>query len=433
MSQDRCVLAANGGGTAWDMVPLLEEKEFAGYAVDAVRGRGLRVMAFFAVPEPTGYRIVSVLGDPNRHILEISSFGCGDRYRSLTPEIPALRYFEGEIAETCGILPEGCDRAIPPEHRRGIEKMLKGGPDRRSIHFMETASGDSSVAAACAYSLAVEALADCRVPKATARLRAIALELERLANHTGVFGVLAGDAALPSIAALCGRIRGEYLNTTAGICGNRFGRGIVRPGTSGVTFDAAAAGAAAGILKRVFPELDGALQTMLEAPALLNRLRAAGTVTNSRVAEQGCVGVAARASAVKCDARLDFPADGVDYGGFLPHPAFSPEYTGDGVSAARVRRFEISASHYWLMYALTKEPEPVASASRLLEPGLLGGMIGVGIVESWRGEYVCVCLSDGEGRFRKVEAADPSFHNGNLPVRPAAERIFKEDGPCSKN
>lgn len=51
-----------------------------------------------------------------------------------------------------------------------------------------------------------------------------------MANHTGDLGALAGDVAFQLTAAACGKIRGDFLNLTAGICGNRFGRGLVRPG-----------------------------------------------------------------------------------------------------------------------------------------------------------------------------------------------------------
>src|SRR5690606_20759417 len=61
-------------------------------------------------------------------------------------------------------------------------------------------------------------------------LRAIALELERLANHTGDLGALANDVAFLPTASACGKIRGDFLNLTALLCGNRFGRGLVRPG-----------------------------------------------------------------------------------------------------------------------------------------------------------------------------------------------------------
>ena len=60
------------------------------------------------------------------------------------------------------------------------------------------------------------------------RLRTLLLELERIANHVGDLGALAGDVAFLPTASFCGRIRGEYLNMTALICGNRFGRNAVR-------------------------------------------------------------------------------------------------------------------------------------------------------------------------------------------------------------
>src|SRR4029079_3418102 len=92
-----------------------------------------------------------------------------------------------------------------------------------------------SIGHATAYCQAVEALAGCRVPLRGQCLRAVALELERLANHTGDFGALAGDVGYLPTASYCGRLRGDFLNATALLCGNRFGRGLVRPG--GVAWD----------------------------------------------------------------------------------------------------------------------------------------------------------------------------------------------------
>ena len=117
---------------------------------------------------------------------------------------------------------------------RGVEKSLIGGPDKLTIHQMETLAGDTTIGHCTAYAQAVESLAGCNLTARAHSIRGIALELERLANHIGDLGALSGDIGYLPTASFCGRIRGDFLNMTALVCGNRFGRNLIKPG--GVNF-----------------------------------------------------------------------------------------------------------------------------------------------------------------------------------------------------
>jgi Ni,Fe-hydrogenase III large subunit len=287
---------------------------------------------------------------------------------------------------------------------RGVEQALVAGPGKRTIHLMETLCGDTSIGHSTAYCEAIEALGGTAVSARAQVLRGVALELERLANHTGDLGALAGDVGYLPAAAYCGRIRGDFLNLTATLCGSRFGRGLIRPGGVGFDLDGRLVTELQQRLEAALKDVEDALALLWDASSVQARFEHAGTLTRETCEALGLVGPAARACGVERDVRQDFPS-GIFRFAQIP---ISKWHSGDVFARAWVRWLEIQRSGAFLREQLASVPEgPIRSPSGPLLPEY----VLVSFVEGWRGEICHVAITDAHGRFARYKIVDPSFHN----------------------
>jgi Ni,Fe-hydrogenase III large subunit len=269
---------------------------------------------------------------------------------------------------------------------------------------METLAGDTTVGHAMAYCQAVEGLAGSKPPSRAQVLRGVALELERLANHTGDLGAMAGDIGFLPTASYCGRLRGDFLNMTACLCGSRFGRGLIRPG--GVAFDVDAA-RVEDLLKRLdstLRDVTSAVNLLWDSPSVMSRFEDTGKVSIETCVELGLVGPAARACGAEGDVRHDFPS-GIYRFSQLP---VSTGVAGDVFERAYVRWLEIQRSADFVREQLQMM---IGGAICTAPPELKADGFIVSLVEGWRGIICHVAMTDERGRFAAYKVVDPSFHN----------------------
>ena len=271
---------------------------------------------------------------------------------------------------------------------RGVEDAIVAadGIVPRQIALAETCAGDTSAAAATAFAELMERAFPARFPqpdRESRRIRSLLVELERVANHVGDLGALAGDVAFLQAASFCGRIRGEYLNMTARVCGNRFGRNAIVPGGVRVALPDAVCAELKEWIARVKPELDHALRLMFHEHSVCDRFDGTGKVPKDIAREIGLVGVARRAS---------------------------EEFNGDVMARALVRRVEINEAHAEIARILDDAmPSGGDAASVDFFDG--GFAVAAATVPAWRGPLVHAAAFSPDGRMLRYKIVDPSARN----------------------
>ncbi len=290
---------------------------------------------------------------------------------------------------------------------RGIENLLDNVQVKRLPILTENIAGDTTIGHGLCMAQAVESLTSVQPDKGAQVIRVIALELERLANHIGDLGALSGDVAFLPPANYFGRLRGDFLNLSLLLCGNRFGKGLVRPGGVRFAIDEEVRQTLTERLAELKPHVTHVLELLFGASTVRARFEECGCVSNHDAEKLGLVGPAGRASGIGYDARRCFPTE--HYGRISIPENKKPN--GDVYDRARVRYDEVLQSMN-LIESLIFEPietTTVENGSYDLAPA----SFAVTLNEGWRGEVSHVILTDDAGKILRYKVKDPSFHNWN--------------------
>lgn len=452
-------------------IPLVDWDTFSSWAANTVNNGGRFVTLFTLPQQKSDdktYTLVIVIAEDFSNQLYFLGTPVAGGFTSLTPKIPAANIAERILCEEYNLLPAGHPWLKPvrfsrlPEeggppigitdyyrvegeevhevgvgpvhagviecghfrfqcigeevmhleislgyHHRGVQKLLQNAPDKRTLPLMEVLAGDSTVAHAWSYVTVIEALSATQVSPYGQKIRSLALELERLANHTGDLGALAGDAGFLPTQAYCGRLRGDWLNTTALLCGNRFSRGLVKSGGANVYLPPKTLEEIQKRINATFRDVNGAVNLLWNSSSFMSRVSNLGTISKQNALDLGLVGPGARACGINIDCRIQHP---------LPHlpepPLLQRKSHGDVLSRALIRHEEIKESvNYCLRLldslAVEENPRPLSPAQTSLQPEHLA----LGMVEGFRGEVCHIGVTDSVGKLAGYTIVDPSIHN----------------------
>jgi Ni,Fe-hydrogenase III large subunit/Ni,Fe-hydrogenase III component G len=287
---------------------------------------------------------------------------------------------------------------------KGIERRFTELAPLEGHRLAGRVSGDSTVAYAWAYCMALESAWRCEIPERAQWLRALMLERERVANHLGDLGALGNDAALAFGLAQFSILREDWQRLSKEAFGHRLMMDAIVPG--GVAVDPPAA-----LVQRMREQCDSIerevkiLRTVYDEHAgLQDRFLTTGRVTPQLAAQLGLTGMAGRASAQAFDLRSDHA--------WTPYAeldaVMSTQRNGD-VAARVAVRFDETLESLRLIRRLCSGMPDGASRVRLIAPG--GPTFGLGWVEGWRGEVLVALEIDADKRIVRCHCHDPSWQN----------------------
>jgi len=287
---------------------------------------------------------------------------------------------------------------------KGIERRFVELPPLEGHRLAGRVSGDSTVAHAWAYCMALESAWGCEVPERAQWLRALMLERERVANHLGDLGALGNDAALAFGLTQFSRLREDWQRRSLDAFGHRLMMDAVLPGGVAADLTMAQRDAQRRQCDDVEREVRRLRQVYDEHAGLQDRFMTTGRVTPELAARLGLTGMAGRASGQASDLRSDH--DWQPYRRL--HARIATQEGGDVAARVAVRFDEIFESLRLIRELCTGLPYGERTCD-LRAPDVQAR--GAGWVEGWRGEILVALETAADGRIVRCHDHDPSWQN----------------------
>ena len=302
---------------------------------------------------------------------------------------------------------------------KGIEKRFEQMTLAEGAKLAGRVSGDSTVAYAWAYAMAVEAVTGITPPPRALWLRALLLERERVGQHLWDLGFLGNDAGFGFGLAQFSRLREDSLRASNALFGHRYlmdaivpggvARDIDTDGIAGIRREIDAVGTTVSTLREIYVNHAGLQDPFVDC----------GRIRQDQAARLGLTGLAGRASGIGSDLRAQIPPAPYDRLGVN----MVVRTGGDVAARATVRVDEIVESLRLIGAILDglpggdiATPVPVAPENAL----------GIGWVEGWRGEVLIALETGADNRIRRCHPHDPSWQNWPLLERAVLGNIVPD-------
>ncbi|MBW8906472.1 MAG: NADH-quinone oxidoreductase subunit C [Betaproteobacteria bacterium] len=307
---------------------------------------------------------------------------------------------------------------------KGTEALLAGASLERAARLAGRVSGDSTVAYALAFAQAVEKALGCEIPARAIWLRALAAELERLANHFGDIGAVCNDASFTIMHAHCGWLREQVLRTAAQLFGHRLMMDCVVPGGLRADLPRQASEAIAALITLIRTRFPDLVELYDETESLKDRTVDTGVLTAALAEQYAAGGYVGRASGRTFDARRT--------PGYPPYDRLEFDvptvHAGDVNARVWIRIREVGQSVALVEQIMAGLPSgAVASALPA------GAGEATALVEGFRGDIFAWVRMGADARVERAHLRDPSWFQWPLLEAVIEGNIVADFPLCNKS